>query len=185
LNDALAEGRVDAALALITPAELYSLSRQWVGGESKAGVRLDEAGKEPATDSPAYEELTRVAAAAPQDCSDAAISRMFGVPRPKLSRSWRPELLGLAPLPALQGYSSRLLAESWESNNLYWARLADELNLPPASLDWLAPQLTQRLIEQIFANHHEDWPALLRALRETTEEYRRSATHSGTSATEE
>jgi hypothetical protein len=77
-------------------------------------------------------------------------------------------------LPALQGYSSRLMAESWESNNLHWARLADEMNLPPSSLQWLAPQLTQRLIELIFANHHEDWPALLRALHETSDEYRRA-----------
>jgi hypothetical protein len=173
---ALSEGRVDKALNLITPAELYSLSRQWMMGKGAA------------IDSPVYDELSKMASTSAsitqQDCSDAAISRLFGVPRPKLSRSWRPELLGLAPLPALQGYSSRLLAESWESNNLHWARLADEMNMPPSSLDWLAPRLTQRLIEQIFANHHEDWPALLRALRQTTEEYRRSSTQSGSAAEE-
>jgi hypothetical protein len=93
-------------------------------------------------------------------------------------------LLGLGLLPAMQGYSSRLMAESWESNNLEWARLADELNLPPASLSWLAPELTQKMLEHIFANHHEDWPAILRALRETTAEYRRSTVPSGGKAAE-
>src|SRR2546430_10497437 len=31
-------------------------------------------------------------------------------------------------LPVFMGHSSRLLAETWDSNNLYWARLADEKN---------------------------------------------------------
>jgi hypothetical protein len=159
-ENALAEGRVDMALSLVMPAELYRLSRAWVTNSA------------PAVDSPAYEELSKLASS--PEVSEANISAMFGVPRPKLARSWRPELLGMSLLPALQGYSSRLMAESWESNNLHWARLADEMNLPPSSLQWLAPQLTQRLIELIFANHHEDWPALLRALHETSDEYRRA-----------
>ena len=125
-----------------------------------------------------------LAGAAPQELTDAKISSLFGVPRPKLARSWRPELLGLAPLPALQGYSSRLLAESWESNNLYWARLADEMQMPPASLHWLAPQLTRRLIEHIFANHHEDWPAVLRAMRLTADEFRKQAAATSARVTE-
>jgi len=36
----------------------------------------------------------------------------------------------------------------------------------------LIPQLTHRMVEKIFATHLEDWPALLRALRETGEEFR-------------
>jgi hypothetical protein len=63
------------------------------------------------------------------------------------------------------GYSSRILAESWESNTLYWAALADELNLPPAELNVKIPEWTGMLAEQIFASHLEDWPALLDALR--------------------
>jgi len=169
--EAVSVGRVDTALGLLTPAELLRLSRRWMG--SNATI-----------DSPAYAELAEMNLAAGPEVSDAAISRLFGVPRPKLSRSWRPELLGLGLLPAMQGYSSRLMAESWESNNLEWARLADELNLPPASLSWLAPELTQKMLEHIFANHHEDWPAILRALRQTTEEYRRSTTPSGGKAAE-
>jgi hypothetical protein len=39
-------------------------------------------------------------------------------------------------------------------------------------LQRLVPQLTHRMIEKIFATHLEDWPALLRALRETGDEFR-------------
>ena len=108
------------------------------------------------------------------EVADAAISHLFGVPRPKLSRSWRPELLGLALFPALQGYSSRLMAESWESNNLEWARLADETGASPETLNRLVPELTRRMVEKVFATDFEDWPALVRALRETGDEFRRS-----------
>jgi hypothetical protein len=39
-------------------------------------------------------------------------------------------------------------------------------------LNRLVPELTYRMIEKIFATDLEDWPALLRALRETGEEFR-------------
>jgi hypothetical protein len=71
------------------------------------------------------------------------------------------------------GYSSRFLAESWDSNNLYWARLADEKDYSPVMLNGLVPELTHRMVEKIFATDLEDWPALLRAERETGEEFRR------------
>ena len=82
-------------------------------------------------------------------------------------------MLNVKLFPAFQSYSSRLLAESWESNNLYWARLADELGYPPVMLNRLVPALTRRMVEKIFATDLEDWPALARALRETGEEFRR------------
>jgi hypothetical protein len=70
------------------------------------------------------------------------------------------------------GYSSRILAESWESNTIYFATLADELFIPPAQLDILVPRWTQRTIEGIFATHLEDWPAVLRSLRLVGEQAR-------------
>ena len=73
------------------------------------------------------------------------------------------------------GYSSRIMAESWESNTLYWAALADELSLTPAQLNVRIPEWTQKLVEQIFASHLEDWPALLRSLRQVGEEVRDKA----------
>ena len=57
------------------------------------------------------------------------------------------------------------MAESWESNTLYWAVLADEVHLAPSQLNVLIPEWTQRVVERIFASHLEDWPALLKSLR--------------------
>jgi hypothetical protein len=39
-------------------------------------------------------------------------------------------------------------------------------------LNALVPQLTHRMVEKIFASDFEDWPAMLRAMRETGEEFR-------------
>jgi hypothetical protein len=39
-------------------------------------------------------------------------------------------------------------------------------------LNRLVPELTHRMVEKIFASDFEDWPALLRAMRETGEEFR-------------
>jgi hypothetical protein len=55
---------------------------------------------------------------------------------------------------------------------LYWARLADEMGYPPVVLNRLVPQLTHRMVENVFGTNLEDWPAVLRALRETGEEFR-------------
>ena len=98
------------------------------------------------------------------DLQPAAISRAFGTPKPTLTHSYRPGLLYLRTFPALMGYSSRVLAESWESNNLYYAALADEAGVPASQLDAYVPEWNRAAIENIFATHLEDWPALLRSL---------------------
>src|SRR5439155_103182 len=82
------------------------------------------------------------------------------------------ELLNVKPFPAFKGYSSRLLAESWDSSNLYWGRLADEMGYSPVMLNRLIPELTRRMVEKIFATDVEDWQAMLRAMRETGDEFR-------------
>jgi hypothetical protein len=76
------------------------------------------------------------------------------------------------------GYSSRIMAESWESNTLYWAALADELSLRPAQLNLRIPDWTRQLVEHIFASHLEDWPALLKSLRQVGDNVRSQA-HAG------
>ena len=63
------------------------------------------------------------------------------------------------------GYSSRILAESWESNLLYYAALADQLYVAPGELNVLVPDWTRQTVERIFATNLEDWPALLRSLQ--------------------
>ncbi len=70
------------------------------------------------------------------------------------------------------GYSSRIMAESWESNTLYWAALADETSVTPAELNVRIPEWTEKLVEQIFASHLEDWPAVLKSLRLVGDEVR-------------
>jgi hypothetical protein len=72
------------------------------------------------------------------------------------------------------GYSSRILAESWESSNIYFASLADELGMKPSELNLQIPQWTKLAVEKIFATHLEDWPALLRSLRLVGQEMRQS-----------
>jgi hypothetical protein len=81
-------------------------------------------------------------------------------------------LLNVQPFPAFGGDSSRLFGESWESTNLYWARLLDEMGYQPVMLNRLVPELTHRMTAKIFATELEDWPALERAMQETGEEFR-------------
>ena len=152
VSDLLAAGEVAAAMEQVTPAEIYQLGVQTIS------QKLDVSG-------PGTDELRHLAAEAPDLCNQAAISELFGTPKPTLTNSQHPELLNLRTFPTLMGYSSRILAESWESNNLFFASVADELYLPPSQLNVLVPEWTQKTVEQIFATHLEDWPALLRSMR--------------------
>jgi len=45
-------------------------------------------------------------------------------------------------------------------------------------LNRLVPELTRRMVEKIFATDLEDWPALLRATRETGDEFRQGKVNS-------
>ena len=94
------------------------------------------------------------------------------MPHPTLARNYTPELLNVRPFPFFGGYSSRLFSESWESSNLYWARLADEKGYSPVMLNRLVPELTRSMTAKIFATSIEDWPAILRAMQATGEEFR-------------
>ena len=121
---------------------------------------------------PGGQELESLFHQYPTELSWERLSQDFGVPHPILAQSYARQLLNVKPFPAFSGYSSRLLAESWDSSNLYWARLADEKGYSPVMLNRLVPELTRRMVEKIFATDFEDWPALLRAARETGEEFR-------------
>lgn len=152
VSDLLAAGRVAEALEQVTPAELYSLGVRAVEQKLESGSTFSD-------------EIRVLAAASPAHCNQSAVSEAFGTPKPTLANSQHPELLNLRTFPTLMGYSSRILAESWESNNLFFASLADELFLRPSQLNTLLPEWTQKTVEQIFATHLEDWPALLRSMR--------------------
>ncbi|MGA2077504.1 MAG: hypothetical protein ABSH52_28785, partial [Terriglobia bacterium] len=160
VEDALRGGQPEAAISHVAPAEILYLAHEYRK-------------RFPGQDSgPAGQELTELIEQHPSEVSWERLSADFGVPHPALEETYALELLSIEPLPTLMGYSSRLLGESWDSNNLYWARLADENGYSPEMLHVLVPQLTHRMIEKISATDLEDWPALLRALRETGEEFR-------------
>ncbi len=145
----IAQGDVKAAAEHVTPSELYSVAQEL-------------APRKLTPDSCLLAEIGRLRQSG---LTYEEISHAFGTPKPTLANSYEPELLGLRTFPALMGYSSRILAESWESNTLFWAALADEVYVSPAQLNVRIPEWTRKLVEQIFASHLEDWPALLKSLR--------------------
>lgn len=147
----LERAEVQDALEHITPSELYLL------GDLARSLKLDIPGALRA-------RLDELAAADPARHSHEAISKAFGTPKPTLANSLQPQLLNLRTFPTLMGYSSRILAESWESSNLFFAALSSDLGYRPSQLNLLIPEWTQKTVEQIFATHLEDWPALLRSM---------------------
>ena len=159
----LRSGRSDNVTQNLTPADTFYLAAEFQKLYPQQADALGAPGRDLATLAQQY----------PAEVSWQRISRDFGVPHPVLAQSYALELLNLPPFPAFMGYSSRFLAESWDSNNLYWARLADEKDYSPVMLNALVPELTRRMVEKIFATDLEDWPALLRAERETGDEFLR------------
>ncbi len=160
MDGLLASGDVKTAQENILPSEMFLLATEM--------APVDR-------DSPIAGNIRSLASSAPDQVSAAVISRIFGTPKPTLANSYKPELLNLRTFPTLMGYSSRILAESWESNILYYAALADEVHARPAQLNLLIPAWTEQTVEQIFATHLEDWPALLRSLRQVGDEVRQKA----------
>jgi hypothetical protein len=158
----LAEGNVKGALENVMPSELFGIVKDYMAS-GKAG------------DGSLPVEIRSLASESPDQLKYELISRNFGTPKPTLANSYSPELLELRTFPTLMGYSSRILAESWESNLLYYAALADQLHLAPAQLNVLVPVWTRETVEHIFATNLEDWPALLRSLRLVGDDVRQKA----------
>ena len=157
INAGDARGAVDQ----VTPAELFTIARD---------CAADEADREPVA-----AEIRSIAKEYPEQANYRAIGVAFGTPKPTLSSSYNSELLNLRTFPTLMGYSSRIMAETWESSLLYYASLADDIHARPAELNVLIPEWTQQTVERIFATHLEDWPALLRSLRNVGDEVRQKA----------
>lgn len=142
------------------PAELFDLAASQVESPQSTA------------DQAMVAEIRQMAKDSPKALNYVTISQAFGTPKPMLANSYYPDLLHIRTFPTLMGYSSRIMAETWESSNLYYAALADELHLPPSQLNIVIPEWTQMTVERIFATHLEDWPALLRSLRLVGEEVR-------------
>lgn len=164
IDDHLREGDFENIALQVPTSVLYSLAS-------------DPAFRDAAPDINSL-EISALEARHSPELAPAAIARAFGTPKPTLTHSYRPCLLYLRTFPALMGYSSRILAESWESNNLYYAALADEVGVPASQLDAYVPQWNREAIENIFATHLEDWPALLRSLQSLATDVRRHGAQS-------
>jgi hypothetical protein len=162
MEEGLRAGKPQDVLSRLMPADTFYLAAEFLqkfpGESSSLG--------------PSGQELKTLASGYATELSWERLSHDFGVPHPILAQSYERALLNVEPFPAFSGYSSRLMAESWDSCNLYWVRLADEMGYAPVMLNTLVPMLTHRMIEKIFATDFEDWPAILRAMQETGEEFR-------------
>jgi hypothetical protein len=159
---ALAAGEFDRVRPQMTPADTFYLA---VELRQKFPQEAGHWG-------PASAELEELLKQYPEETKWQKLSQDFGVPHPGLAHSYARELINVTLFHSFQGYSSRLLAESWDSNNLYWARLADEMGYDPVMLNRVVPELTRRMIEKVAATNLEDWPAIFRAMQETGQEFR-------------
>jgi hypothetical protein len=160
------QGQAQLAIEELTPSEKYRLATTF--GKQHAADAADIGG-------PLWTEITNLTARNPEKFEYSRLAGVFGTPHPELSQSYRLELLHLPLFPTMMKFSSRILAESWESTNLYWAALADELHIAPSQLNVLIPEWTRQSIERIFATHLDDWPALLHSMRVVADRHRAAA----------
>jgi hypothetical protein len=162
VEQSLQAGDADASLSRLTPADTFHLAAEFRHKFSQESASWGTAGG----------ELDALSRQYPAEVNLQRLSRDFGTPHPVLAQNYACELLNVPPFPAFGGNSSRLLGETWDSSNLYWARLADEKGYPPVMLNRLVPELTRHMVANIFATDIEDWLALTRAMKETGEEFR-------------
>jgi len=162
VEEAMHAGRVSEVIPELMPADTFYLAAQF----------QQKYPEQPRALGTATQELQELSRQHPDQVNWQRLSHDFGTPHPVMALNYGPELLNLAPMPPFAGSSSRFLPESWDSPNLYWARLADEAGYSPVMLNRLVPELTQVMLQKIFATDFEDWPALLRAMHETGAEFR-------------
>jgi hypothetical protein len=175
LAERIAPGHLERIEAILSdPARVQSLSSEVLPAVTFY-LAVEYRRKFPdaaALPGPAGKELDALVRRDPSETSPERLSRDFGVPHPSMAQSDACTLMNTGLFPVSGGYTSRLFAESWESSNLYWARLADEMGYSPVMLNILVPELTRQMIVNIFATNIDDWPALLRAMHETGEDFR-------------
>jgi len=163
ISEALRRNQGNDILSEMSPADLFYLAFEF---RTRHGDQAELTG-------PAGKELTELCRLNPSDSSWERLSADFGVPHPSFMVTNSSALLNMKGISTFGGNAGRIFAESWESNNLYWARIADELKYSPVELNLLVPELTRSMVTNIFASNTDDWPALLRAMRATGEEFRR------------
>jgi len=163
ISTALQQNRTQEIISAMPPSDLFYL----------AFALREQYPDQAARSGPAGKELNELCTEDPADSSWARLSADFGMPHPSFMVSNASALLNMKAISTFGGNAGRIFAESWDSNNLYWARIADELKYPPVELNLLVPELTRSMITNIFASNTDDWPALLRAMHETGEQFRK------------
>jgi hypothetical protein len=162
IEEGLRADRVAEILAQMMPADSFYLAAEFRERyPNQAGVG-----------GTATQELDDLCRQHPDQANWSRLAHDFGTPHPSMVQNYGLELINMAPMPPFAGIANRFLAESWDSPNLYWARLADEGGYSPVMLNHLVPELTRLMVGKIFATDFEDWPALLRALHETGKDFR-------------
>jgi len=154
--------RSSEVVSEIMPADTFYLALEFCERHPERGGEVGSA----------IRELQALSLQQPEQMNRRRLSHHFGAPHPVMAQNYGLELLNVQPMPPFSGDASRFLAESWDSPNLFWARLADERGYSPVLLNRLVPELTRTMVEKIFATDFEDWTALLRAMRETGEDFR-------------
>jgi hypothetical protein len=162
LDQTIRAGKTSELLGGIAPADGFYLTAKF---RERYSGELER-------DSTAGRELEGLIREHTEEVNWERLSRDFGVIHAVFTQTYARELIDVRPFPALGGNYNRLMGECWDSGNLYWARLADEMGESPVLLNRIVPVLTRRMVERISASILEDWPAALRALRETGEEFR-------------
>lgn len=153
---------LDAYMPEILPEEKFYLAGKFVEKYPGEAASYGEAGR----------ALQALAQHDPAAVNMDRLKEDFGVPHPEMADSDASNMLFTGVFPISGGYANRFFGESWESTNLYWARLADEMGYSPAMLNLLVPALTRRMVANIFGTSIDDWPALLRAMQETGQQFR-------------
>lgn len=164
-----------ALIAQMLPAETFFLAAEFSNNFPGEANQWGSAGRD-------LEGLVRKD---PSHVSPERLSKDFGTPHPAMAQCNTNTLLGTGIFPFSGAFEGRLFGESWESSNLYWARLADEMGYSPVMLNILVPDLTRNMVANIFATDIDDWPALLRAMRETGDQFRQGKIPLHTAATTE
>jgi hypothetical protein len=172
--------QTDVALQAGLPPHLLPTDTLYLSAELRARFPAEDT----ASLGPANQDLDNLRRQYPAETALDRLSRDFGTPHPTISESYSLELLNVRPFPASAGEASRAFGECWESNNLYWARLADEMHLSPVMLHRYVPELTRRMVAKIFATDLEDWSAMQRAMQETGDEFRQGKIPSLTATNE-
>jgi hypothetical protein len=156
-----APGTHEALLSQILPSDKFYLEARFRAQYPDSAAQWSAASK----------ELGGLIRDDPDETNSNRLAQDFGVPHPTFTESDTCSLLDREPFPVAGGNTSRLFGESWESSNLFWARIADERGYSPVMLNVLVPELTRNMVSNIFATYIDDWPALLRAMRQTGDDF--------------